>query len=173
MAKETTDIVRDQSIISISSHLKTPPTDFEQEKKERHIISLHLSPPNTTYISNISNTSMAGKIALRVGSRSIPLIAANEKINLQQVAEFKPLQEWAKNLAKEEEKAASSSNDASKVPVTVKKVTVKNVDYFGPRVGFTNLAVDAELTETGQKAPGLIFMVRDTHKSRKKKKGKC
>ncbi|KAF9336870.1 hypothetical protein BG006_007093 [Podila minutissima] len=101
---------------------------------------------------------MAAKIALRVGSRSIPLIAANEKINLQQVAEFKPLQEWAKNLAKEEEKAASSSNDASKVPVTVKQVTVKNVDYFGPRVGFTNLAVDAELTETGQKAPGLIFM---------------
>lgn len=101
---------------------------------------------------------MASKMALRVGSRSIPLIAAHEKINLQQVAEFKPLQEWAKNLAKEEEKASSTGGE-SKIPVTVKQVVVKNVDYFGPRVGFTNLAVDAELTETGQKAPGLIFMV--------------
>ncbi|KAF8974856.1 hypothetical protein BGZ46_009656 [Entomortierella lignicola] len=107
---------------------------------------------------------MAAKIALQVGSRSIPLIAASEKINLQQVAGFKPLQDWAKNLAKEEapssqtEGEEASSNNQSKIPVKVNKIEVKNVDYFGSKVGFVNLAVDAELTETGQKPPGYIFM---------------
>ena len=43
--------------------------------------------------------------------------------------------------------------------VVVEKVEVKSVDYFGPRIGFVNLAVDAELTESGQKPPGLVFMV--------------
>ncbi|KAF9993632.1 hypothetical protein BGZ80_001843 [Entomortierella chlamydospora] len=108
---------------------------------------------------------MAAKIALQVGSRSIPLVAASDKINLQLVSEFKPLQDWAKNLAKEETSTSQtttspspSSHDQSKIPVKVNKIEVKNVDYFGPRVGFVNLAVDAELIETGQKAPGYIFM---------------
>ncbi|KAF9416604.1 hypothetical protein BGZ94_010171 [Podila epigama] len=98
---------------------------------------------------------MASRTALRIGSRSIPLVASNSNINIQQVAEFKPLKDWANNLAKEEE---ATKDDPSKLLIKVKEVTVKNVDYFGPRVGFVNLAVDAELTESGQKPPGLIFM---------------
>ncbi|KAF9180642.1 hypothetical protein BGZ51_006069 [Haplosporangium sp. Z 767] len=111
---------------------------------------------------------MAAKIALKVGSRSIPLVAASDKINLQLVSKFKPLQDWAKNLAKEEaslsqpkESQTRSSPDATEtdpVPVKIKQVEVKNVDYFGQRVGFVNLSIDAELTETGQKPPGLVFM---------------
>ncbi|KAG0378502.1 hypothetical protein BGX24_003627 [Mortierella sp. AD032] len=113
---------------------------------------------------------MAAKYALKVGSRSIPLVTSNEKVNLQQVSEFKPLLAWAKNLAKEEEQAnsqqQSSSPDVNKTgtnvapepPVRVEKVEVKSVDYFGPRIGFVNLAVDATLTESGQKPPGLVFM---------------
>ncbi|KAK3846941.1 MAG: hypothetical protein J3R72DRAFT_432769 [Linnemannia gamsii] len=113
---------------------------------------------------------MAAKYALRVGSRSIPLVTSNEKVNLQQVSEFKPLLAWAQNLAKEEEQAnsqqQSSSPDVNKTgtnvgpepPVRVEKVEVKSVDYFGPRIGFVNLAVDATLTESGQKPPGLVFM---------------
>ncbi|KAK3821399.1 MAG: hypothetical protein J3Q66DRAFT_271094, partial [Benniella sp.] len=42
--------------------------------------------------------------------------------------------------------------------VVVNKIEVRNIDYFGPKVGFVNLSVDAELTETGKKPPGLIFM---------------
>jgi hypothetical protein len=105
---------------------------------------------------------MASKYALKVGSRSIPLVAANDKINLKQVSEFKPLLAWAKNLAKEEAAKHSDANaDGTPVkpPVSVVKVEVKSVDYFGPRIGFTNLAVDATLTESGQKPPGLVFMV--------------
>ncbi|KAG0230969.1 hypothetical protein B0O80DRAFT_495459 [Mortierella sp. GBAus27b] len=114
---------------------------------------------------------MASKFVLRVGSRSIPLVAASDKINLQQVSEFKPLQDWAQSLAKEEASQqrqqqqrsgnaspSSSTEDPPKVPVVVNKVEVRNVDYFGPRVGFVNLSVDAELTETGRKPPGLVFM---------------
>ncbi|KAG0321801.1 hypothetical protein BGZ97_010363 [Linnemannia gamsii] len=104
---------------------------------------------------------MASKYALKVGSRSIPLVAANDKINLKQVSEFKPLLAWAKNLAKEEAAKHSDANaDGTPVkpPVSVVKVEVKSVDYFGPRIGFTNLAVDATLTESGQKPPGLVFM---------------
>ncbi|KAF9112066.1 hypothetical protein BGX27_004014 [Mortierella sp. AM989] len=114
---------------------------------------------------------MAAKIALQVGSRSIPLIATSDKVNLQLVSEFKPLQDWVKNLAKEEagtplskdsssdDRSGSSHTESqSKIPIRVNKVEVKNVDYFGPRIGFVNLAVDAELIESGQKAPGYIFM---------------
>ncbi|KAF9359124.1 hypothetical protein BGX34_008533 [Mortierella sp. NVP85] len=116
---------------------------------------------------------MASKFALRVGSRSIPLVAASDKINLQQVSEFKPLQDWAKDLAKEEASLqpsnsareqtgspppSSRAEGQSKFPVIVNKIEVRNVDYFGPKVGFVNLSVDAELTETGKKPPGLIFM---------------
>ncbi|KAF9909396.1 hypothetical protein BX616_011193, partial [Lobosporangium transversale] len=115
---------------------------------------------------------MASKFALKVGSRSIPLVAASDKINLQAVSEFKPLQDWAKLLAKEEAApAATSGNDAqqtgdasqsadkqSKIPIKVDKIEIRNVENFGSRVGFVNLAVDAELTETGQKPPGLVFM---------------
>ena len=101
---------------------------------------------------------MTSKHALTVGLRSIPLIAAHDKINLKQVSEFKPLLAWAKNLAKEEEQAAKD-NTTEKPPVRVEKVEVKSVDYFGPRIGFVNLAVDAVLTESGQKPPGLVFMV--------------
>ncbi|KAF9137952.1 hypothetical protein BGX30_009751 [Mortierella sp. GBA39] len=100
---------------------------------------------------------MTSKYALKVGLRSIPLVAAHDKINLKQVSEFKPLLAWAKNLAKEEEQAAKD-NTTGKPPVRVEKVEVKSVDYFGPRIGFVNLAVDAELTESGQKPPGLVFM---------------
>lgn len=108
---------------------------------------------------------MASKYALKVGSRSIPLVATNDKINLKQVSEFKPLLAWAKNLAKEEA-AVAKHNDTNadgtptKPPVSVVKVEVTNVDYFGSRIGFTNLAIDATLTESGQKPPGLVFMVR-------------
>ncbi|KAI8605609.1 hypothetical protein EDD21DRAFT_363168 [Dissophora ornata] len=114
---------------------------------------------------------MAGKFALKVGSRSIPLVAASDKINLQLVSEFKPLQNWAKNLAKEEATLHSASNgvhagasssppseDKPTIPVRVNKVEVKNVDYFGLRIGFVNLSVDADLTESGKKPPGLVFM---------------
>jgi ADP-sugar diphosphatase len=125
---------------------------------------------------------MASKFALRVGSRSIPLVAASDKINLQQVSEFKPLQDWAKNLAKEEAslQPSNSANEQtgspppysraesqSKFPVIVNKIEVRNVDYFGPRVGFVNLSVDAELTETGKKPPGLIFMVRKAQRRKR------
>ncbi|KAF9083249.1 hypothetical protein BGX23_011648 [Mortierella sp. AD031] len=101
---------------------------------------------------------MAAKHALKIGSRSIPLVAAHDKINLQQVSEFKPLQAWAKNLAKEEANYQGSSTDEPVPAVKVEKVEVRNVEYFGPRVGFVNLSVDAQLTESGQKPPGLIFM---------------
>ncbi|KAF9434301.1 hypothetical protein BGZ76_008242 [Entomortierella beljakovae] len=111
---------------------------------------------------------MAAKIALQVGSRSIPLVAASEKINLQLVSEFKPLQDWVKKLDKEESKvtcvASSSEKPEAQVEnqpsasVKVNKIEVKNVDYFGPRIGFVNLAIDAELIESGQKAPGYVFM---------------
>ncbi|GJJ75198.1 ADP-sugar diphosphatase [Entomortierella parvispora] len=100
---------------------------------------------------------MAAKYSLKVGSRSIPLVTSRDKINLQQISEFKPLQDWAKGLEKEEADAAKSS---SKEPsVVVSKVEVNNVEYFGSsKVGFVNLSVDAKLTESGQKPPGLIFM---------------
>ncbi|KAG0223646.1 hypothetical protein BGW41_005439 [Actinomortierella wolfii] len=101
---------------------------------------------------------MAAKRALTIGARSIPLVAAHEKIALDQVAEFKPLQDWAKKLAQEEKAFDSSSNANSRIPVRVNEVQVKNVDYFGKRVGFVNLHVDADIVETGQKAPGYIFM---------------
>lgn len=101
---------------------------------------------------------MAAKYALKVGSRSIPLVASTDKINLQHVSEFKPLQDWAKGLEKEEANAAKTSSKKPSVVVT--KVEVKNVEYFGPRTGFVNLSVDATLTESGQKPPGLIFMVK-------------
>ncbi|KAI1293449.1 hypothetical protein EDD11_008358 [Mortierella claussenii] len=111
---------------------------------------------------------MAAKFALKIGSRSIPLVAASDKINLQHVHDFKPLQEWAKQLAKEEQQqqqherrtgeGRESSEKQEKIPIRVDKVEINHVDYFGSRVGFVNLAVDAELTETGQKPPGLIFM---------------
>ncbi|KAG0334083.1 hypothetical protein BG004_000564 [Podila humilis] len=113
---------------------------------------------------------MATKMALRIGSRSVPLIAAHEKINLQHVTDFKPLQDWANALAKEEEAQAQAHEKESSISgaaagagggptVKVKEVVVRNVEYFGStRVGFANLAVDAELTETGQKTPGFIFM---------------
>ncbi|KAF9972006.1 hypothetical protein BGZ73_004932 [Actinomortierella ambigua] len=102
---------------------------------------------------------MAAKHALKIGARTIPLVAAHERIPLDQVTEFKPLQDWAKKLRREEEVCATkdSSSDTT-VPVRVNKVEVKNVDYFGKRIGFVNLAVDAEIVETGQKAPGYIFM---------------
>ncbi|KAG0301924.1 hypothetical protein BGZ98_007945 [Dissophora globulifera] len=111
---------------------------------------------------------MAAKLALQVGSRSIPLVAASDKINLQLVSEFKPLQDWAKNLAKEEAATHATSNDRtedlsssdkkSTIPVRVNKVEIRNVDYFGSRIGFVNLAVDAELVESGKKPPGFVFM---------------
>ncbi|KAF9585877.1 hypothetical protein BGW38_000268 [Lunasporangiospora selenospora] len=120
---------------------------------------------------------MASKMALTVGTRSIPLVAASDKIDLKAVAQFKPLQDWARNLAKEEAAvgapAASSSSSgqnnnspsssaegqpSNPSPITVHKIEVRSVDYFGPRVGFVNLSVDAQLTETGQRPPGLVFM---------------
>jgi len=100
---------------------------------------------------------MTSKHALKVGLRSIPLVAAHDKINLKQVSEFKPLLAWAKNLAKEEEQAVKG-NATGEPSVRVEKVEVKNVDYFGSKVGFVNLAVDAQLTESGKKPPGFIFM---------------
>ncbi|KAF9944486.1 hypothetical protein BGZ65_011988, partial [Modicella reniformis] len=115
---------------------------------------------------------MSFNVALRVGSRSIPLVAASDKINLQLVSEFKPLQDWAKTLAKEEaaldqtntnaqpgdSSSSSSTENQSKIPLKVNKVEVRNVDYFGPKIGFVNLSVEAELTETGKKPPGFVFM---------------
>ena len=102
---------------------------------------------------------MAAKYALKVGSRSIPLVASTDKINLQHVSDFKPLQDWAKGLEKEEADAAKVSS--KEPPVVVTKIEVKNVEYFGSRTGFVNLSVDAKLTESGQKPPGLVFMVKD------------
>ncbi|KAG0056299.1 hypothetical protein BGZ83_005666 [Gryganskiella cystojenkinii] len=97
---------------------------------------------------------MAAKFALKVGARSIPLVTNSEKINLQQVSEFKPLLDWAKSLEKEEANVTTKDHP----PVAISQVEVKNVDYFGPKIGFVNLSVDAKLTESGQKPPGLIFM---------------
>lgn len=126
---------------------------------------------------------MASRIALRVGSRSIPLVAASDKINLQQVSEFKPLQDWVQSLAKEEaslqeqqqqqqqqqpgnnNSSSSSIKNPPKVPVVINEIEVRNVDYFGPKIGFVNLSVDAKLTESGQKPPGLIFMVTRKERS--------
>ncbi|KAF9164123.1 hypothetical protein DFQ26_001813 [Actinomortierella ambigua] len=105
---------------------------------------------------------MAAKHALKIGARTIPMVAAHEKIPLDLVAEFKPLQDWARKLRQEEETYASKSASGKPgegMPVRVNKVEVKNVDYFGKRIGFVNLSVDAEIVETGQKAPGYIFMV--------------
>lgn len=119
----------------------------------------------------IALLSMAAKFALKVGSRSVPLVAASDKINLQHVADFKPLQDWAKALAQEEDAAAQPKHNLRSTPletpassapplVKVNKVEVRNVEYFGgERVGFANLAVDAELSDSGKKPPGLIFMV--------------
>ncbi|KAF9962354.1 hypothetical protein BGZ70_008071 [Mortierella alpina] len=114
---------------------------------------------------------MAAKFALKVGSRSVPLVAASEKINLQHVADFKPLQDWAKALAQEEDAATQPKHNLRSTPseasassaapplVKVNKIEVRNVEYFGgERVGFANLAVDAELADSGKKPPGLIFM---------------
>ncbi|KAF9912166.1 hypothetical protein EC991_000576 [Linnemannia zychae] len=114
---------------------------------------------------------MSAKHALKVGSRLVPLVTSNDKVNLQEVSEFKPLLAWAKNLAKEEassqEQSSSTTGDdkptkdgdaAQEPPVRVFKVEVKSVERFGPRLGFANLAVDAQLTESGQKPPGLVFM---------------
>ncbi|KAG0355481.1 hypothetical protein BC939DRAFT_524682 [Gamsiella multidivaricata] len=114
---------------------------------------------------------MSAKHVLKIGSRSIPLVATSDKINLQHVSDFKPLQDWAKSLGKEEaaleaqsssqgqtEGSAKSTNKQAAIPVKVHKVEVNNVDYFGKKVGFANIAVDAELTESGAKPPGLVFM---------------
>ncbi|KAG0264017.1 hypothetical protein BG011_007577 [Mortierella polycephala] len=102
-------------------------------------------------------SKMALNMALKAGSRSIPLVTASDTINLQLVSEFKPLQNWAKNLAKEEA-SNSDATGTNTVPIKVKQIEVKNVDYFGQRIGFVNLSIDAELTETGQRPPGLVFM---------------
>jgi ADP-sugar diphosphatase len=95
------------------------------------------------------NISIAGK--------SIPVKAATNDIDVKPIFEFQPFKDWCASFDKE----VNQSKD-----ITLNSIQVQSVDVFGNgKIGFVKFKADAELTENGQKVPGIVFMVRGIHRS--------
>jgi ADP-sugar diphosphatase len=89
------------------------------------------------------NISIAGK--------SIPVEPASSDLDIKPVFEFQPFKDWCSTFEKE----LSHSKD-----IKINSIQVQNVDYFGGgKPGFVKFKADVELTESGKKVPGIVFMV--------------
>ncbi|CAM0135689.1 hypothetical protein VKS41_005352 [Umbelopsis sp. WA50703] len=88
------------------------------------------------------NISIAGK--------SIPVEPASSDLDIKPVFEFQPFKDWCSTFEKE----LSHSKD-----IKINSIQVQNVDYFGGgKPGFVKFKADVELTESGKKVPGIVFM---------------
>jgi ADP-sugar diphosphatase len=102
-----------------------------------------------TFTTMEYNISLVGK--------SIPVKAATADIDVKPVFEFQPFKDWCASFDKE----LNQSKD-----ITLNSIEVQNVDIFGNgKVGFVKFKADVELTETGKKVPGIVFMVCAIHRS--------
>lgn len=94
-------------------------------------------------------TSMAYKIS--IAGNSIPVQPAHPDIDVKPVFEFQPFKDWCATFEKE----LNESKD-----IKLNSIQVQNVDVFGNgKTGFVKFKADVELTETGKKVPGIVFMV--------------
>lgn len=77
----------------------------------------------------------------RVGGRDVPVTTSNPAVDLDRVLSCVPFVDWA---------AAFSP------ALECRRVTVTDVDYFGPRVGFVKFTADVR--KDGVPIPGIVFM---------------
>ncbi|KAI8579663.1 hypothetical protein K450DRAFT_240916 [Umbelopsis ramanniana AG] len=95
-----------------------------------------------TFTTMEYNISVAGK--------NVPVKAATADIDIKPVFEFQPFKDWCASFDKE----LSQSKD-----ITLNSIQIQSVDIFGnDKIGFVKFKADAELTETGKKVPGIVFM---------------
>lgn len=84
---------------------------------------------------------VSAHMEVTINGSAVPVTAAGPHIDLARVTSCVPFKDW------------SSTIDRS---LTVKKVHVTDVDYFGSRVGF--LKFRAEVQKDGVFIPGIVFM---------------
>jgi hypothetical protein len=82
---------------------------------------------------------------VRIHGKSVPVLAAAARPDLQErlddVLNAVPFRDWAADMDE---------------GLIIHSVTVNDVDYFGPRVGFIKFTADAEFH--GHRVPGIVFM---------------
>ena len=79
--------------------------------------------------------------SINIHGKPVPVTAAHSSIDVSRCLTAKPLTDWAASLDKE---------------ISVEKLTIQSVDFFGARVGF--LKFDAHASFNGRKIPSIVFM---------------
>lgn len=96
-------------------------------------------------ISIFSRMSSSGgsnsSFFFKIHGLDIPVIAANDSIDISRCLTAKPFLDWASSIDKE---------------ISIEKIEIQSVDYFGSRVGF--LKFNAHATFNNRKIPSIVFM---------------
>ena len=80
------------------------------------------------------------------------------RIDLQR---FAPLQHWFTQMGEEtaQQAATSRKQPEAGTGVDVRAVEIQHIDYFGANIGFVKFVTTAVSRESGQRIPGIVFMV--------------
>lgn len=98
---------------------------------------------------SVSSTLQHGRHArmmdnLTINGYTVPVKVEDAKATTEALASFKPLNEWV----------ASIDSD-----LIIKSITIQSVDFFGKRLGFVKMKVDAALVSAPDKVlPGIVFL---------------
>ncbi|GAB5587901.1 hypothetical protein Unana1_02801 [Umbelopsis nana] len=88
--------------------------------------------------------------SISIAGKTIPVEPAYSNLDVKPVFEFQPFKDWCATFEEE----LSQTND-----IKLNSIQVQNVDVFGNgKTGFVKFKADVELTETGKKLPGIVFM---------------
>lgn len=88
--------------------------------------------------------------SVTIANQNVPLIASRPEM-LDKVLEFQPFREWVERFDRAQRERQSEMDIVS--------IEVQNIDMFGSgKVGFVKFKADVRFKETGQKAPGIVFM---------------
>jgi ADP-sugar diphosphatase len=89
----------------------------------------------------MATTPAATTRTARVGGRDVPVTTSNPAVDLDRVLACVPFTDWAASFSP---------------ALECRSVSVTDVDYFGPRVGF--LKFTADVCKDGVPIPGIVFM---------------
>jgi ADP-sugar diphosphatase len=88
---------------------------------------------------------------ISIGQQKVPVVSDQvSEETITQVMAFKPFQEWAQALDKEQ----------GKEEMQINSILIQGVDLFGSnKIGFVKFKAQVKFAATGKNAPGIVFLV--------------
>lgn len=93
------------------------------------------------------NQEQSSKVLLMNNDISVEISCSDAKVDtIVMVSKFIPFKDWFRNWPKDNKE------------ISLKKVYIQGIDYFGPRIGFVKFTATVIHLPTGKPVPGIVFM---------------